>query len=171
MLSFFYFWGLCFNLSDGGMPLNWSFSLILITASSVDYRITPNSWPNAVLMLFRLRRRRTLKQHRWANVSCLLEGKVGARTFTQRRMSGNSELRGACAGNSELRGACAGNSELRGACAWNSELRGACAGYIYNNMCLFSANTRRWINAEDDGPTLNQHWFNVSCLLGFCLCW
>ena len=26
-----------------------------------------------------------------------------------------------------------------------------------------------WPSVEDDGPTVNQHWFNVSCLLGFTI--
>ena len=25
-----------------------------------------------------------------------------------------------------------------------------------------------WADVVDGGPTLNQHWFNVSCLLGTC---
>ena len=33
-------------------------------------------------------------------------------------------------------------------------------------MTRFPSNTRHWANVVcDAGPTLNQHWFNVSCLL------
>ena len=49
-------------------------------------------------------------------------------------------------------------------------------GYIYlwfNTLCLLTQQTRDvqpmlvqcWASVEDDGPTLYQHWLNVSCLL------
>ena len=35
-----------------------------------------------------------------------------------------------------------------------------------NVRTLCPANTTRWPNVYDVGPTLSQHWVNVSCLLG-----
>ena len=40
--------------------------------------------------------------------------------------------------------------------------------WIWIWICHFARNesqkTQDWINVEDSGPTLNQHWFNVLCL-------
>ena len=38
--------------------------------------------------------------------------------------------------------------------------------YDYRDLTHNPANTKCWSSVVDGGPTLNQHWFNVLCLLG-----
>ena len=39
-------------------------------------------------------------------------------------------------------------------------------GALANNLAIQQKLIYCWANVEDGGPTLNQHWFYVSCVLG-----
>ena len=36
-----------------------------------------------------------------------------------------------------------------------------------DELYVFDSQTTRWSNVYDAGPTLNQHWVNVLCVLGY----